>query len=772
MHNCLNSYLLFLVFLHGHHAFQISPGAQLDKIHEITTNEAAAACVENQYELVPIPIPTSNYKSEEQKAELAANLIQDTKGIGNYELIHSSLKHLLKDTTLVDEARIVSFEPFWCTFGTKENFNNTKSDFFDNVVIGNLTSNKLVENEAWMLTPIRTFINTNFMRTEEQDKKGYWTFPYYSCPKKSWTISYVTTIFSTNKQLLGFLSFDVDVSRLDINQCDSDLSVSASQLQTFKGTHKCHSETSQCIFEQGHGWTRGGYKCTCKKGFYSKTDNLSFSGSLVEVAYEAKERQNDTAYNQLYVCGKCQAGCETCIDDTPCLASYNWTFRYMILTFSLVCTLATFILMVLVYTYRKLKVFRLGSPTFLCITLVGCAIMYLEMVAIFPELDVYSCIATKWSRNMGFLLTYSSLLLKTWRVNLTFRVKSAHKLKLTDKQLLQWLFPILLVMMVYLTAWTLSDPPHAIYVNDSHGLKFKICRYDWWDHGLAIGNFLFLIWGIKVCFSVRKARTHFNEAKWITWSIYNIAIVNIIMVAIHLILFPNAGPDMKYFLGFLRTQFSTTITILLVFGPKFFRLARGTANELDDRIRARGNAASMIEVPLERNATQKDVYVENEELKEEIQKLAGQIQYLKIVGMLMENRHIKPKKDGYFSKENCSKHFQHFLIRNGTVINCSGHPSESKNKKQQVENHSKNGKVPSPICGQTVILAEKYEENTYTLIEPSTDQQNISPVKNGKKQPKDIETNLTSKQCGISCESKNFRELSPTAEPFIPEKVK
>ena len=49
--------------------------------------------------------------------------------------------------------------------------------------------------------------------------------------------------------------------------------------------------------------------------------------------------------------------------------------------------------------------------------------------------------------------------------------------------------------------------------------------------------------------------------------------------------------------------------------------------------------------------------------QEEIQKLAGQIQYLKIVGMLMENRHIKPKKDGYFSKENCSKHFQHFLIR-------------------------------------------------------------------------------------------------------------
>lgn len=72
----------------------------------------------------------------------------------------------------------------------------------------------------------------------------------------------------------------------------------------------------------------------------------------------------------------------------------------------------------------------------------------------------------------------------------------------------------------------------AVYINDAKGLKFKQCSYGWWDHSLGIGNFLFLMWGIKVCFSVRKARTHYNEAKLITWSIYNIAIVNIIMVAI------------------------------------------------------------------------------------------------------------------------------------------------------------------------------------------------------------------------------------------------
>lgn len=36
-------------------------------------------------------------------------------------------------------------------------------------------------------------------------------------------------------------------------------------------------------------------------------------------------------------------------------------------------------------------------------------------------------------------------------------------------------------------------------------------------------------------------------------------------------------------------------------------------------------------------------------LQEEIQKLAAQIEFMKIVNMEMNNRHIKPKPGGYFS---------------------------------------------------------------------------------------------------------------------------
>ena len=43
---------------------------------------------------------------------------------------------------------------------------------------------------------------------------------------------------------------------------------------------------------------------------------------------------------------------------------------------------------------------------------------------------------------------------------------------------------------------------------------------------------MFLLWGIKVCIAVRKARTYFDEAAQISWSIYNIALVNCVMAAI------------------------------------------------------------------------------------------------------------------------------------------------------------------------------------------------------------------------------------------------
>jgi len=83
-----------------------------------------------------------------------------------------------------------------------------------------------------------------------------------------------------------------------------------------------------------------------------------------------------------------------------------------------------------------------------------------------------------------------------------------------------------------------------------------------------------------------------------------------------LFIFPQAGPDIKYLLGFVRTQLSTTTTIILVFGPKILRVLRGQGDKWDQRARARGITASFCInggglMPDEGV----DLYQENEELK-------------------------------------------------------------------------------------------------------------------------------------------------------------
>lgn len=64
-------------------------------------------------------------------------------------------------------------------------------------------------------------------------------------------------LFFSNKimfisRVREFLSVDIDISGLEVNQCDAPLQSSeneilSNQITSFKGTHKCHNDTTQVI---------------------------------------------------------------------------------------------------------------------------------------------------------------------------------------------------------------------------------------------------------------------------------------------------------------------------------------------------------------------------------------------------------------------------------------------------------------------------------------------------------------------------------------------
>lgn len=121
---------------------------------------------------------------------------------------------------------------------------------------------------------------------------------------------------------------------------------------------------------------------------------------FLSVAWQEKETNDSNSWLTIFQCRQCAPGCDFCTDLAPCLASYNWSFRYNffdyynnymvnnftclvfrvgLLSISVFCVFFTLALIVYMYRHKKLKVFKVASPIFLAITLLGCGIMYLEV---------------------------------------------------------------------------------------------------------------------------------------------------------------------------------------------------------------------------------------------------------------------------------------------------------------------------------------------------------------------------------------------------------
>ncbi|XP_023347925.1 probable G-protein coupled receptor CG31760 [Eurytemora carolleeae] len=861
----------------------------LNEIHDITTNNIGSLCHHHKYRSVNIEMNVSNYANTIERIQFFSSYLISANLLNQIDKVEMMLESLVFRDINISKLSIFNF---------KEQFTVMVGRGL--VDVRNDTREYKEGAAPWYK-----------QRMSELDMKDGWTPPYYSCLTRAWMMSFMLILpnqIKNDKNVDCILVVDINISGLDINQCEATQEHNTDNLLSnesgtktikwFEESHKCHN-SSKCVFEPGHGWVRGGYGCECKDGFYPAyptNERTRFNGSLVEVAYMDSLRDGSETYTMLYECKKCSLDCTTCTDNSPCRAEFNWVFRSVLLVISVFCMVVSLVMIILVFCFRHMKVFKYSSPTFLCITLVGCAIMFSEIsskdstvlicrsyqeippyssvdiikdstilicrshqeippyssvdlikrfhhthltpgakdkldtgdadlyrqlfiyleqlqdlvrlrtkgaeakpdagdaalyrqlfiyleqlqdlvrlmtqgaeakadtgyaalyrqlfiyleqlqdlvrlrtqgaearadtgdsalyrqlliyleqlqdlvrlrtqgaearadtgdVALYRQLFIYleqlqdlvrlRTLGAEARADTGDAALYRQLFIYLeqlqdlfdilFRVSLTYRVKSAHKLKLTDRQLLQWMCPILLIMIIYLATWSISSPPNGIEISVERGEKFKICEYNWWDHSLALGELVFLLWGVKICFCVRKARTYFDEAKLISWSIYNIAIVNIVMASLHTLILPRAGPDVKYFLGFVRTQLSTTATLILVFGPKFARVIRGKGNDSGESGRG---TTSIVGVPYHKN-DQMDLYQENEELKEEVQKLAAKVEFFKILGMMADNRHLTPgKQSTYFPQEFLDiqmKQYKQNIISNSLLsrtscLNCS-----------------------------------------------------------------------------------------------------
>ncbi|KAJ8670296.1 hypothetical protein QAD02_001555 [Eretmocerus hayati] len=411
---------------------------------------------------------------------------------------------------------------------------------------------------------------------------GRWSKPYYDCGGGNiWMLTYTVPFFgyvNNTYYFKGTSGIDIDLRRVDIDQCP--LPLGSKQLNIFAASDKCKNRTTQCVAIPGLGFRRGSYRCICKRGFYYPNIyslKRYYNGTVIEEEYEKliMGQRSRYALAGAFECLPCAEGCESCEDGSPCVVTLNWLLRTIILV--LECCVIACLPTVVFFTwkYGNVKVVRAASPVLLRVIVLGAFFIYCTTIVMYPRPNIVTCTARVWLREIGFSLTYGALMLKTWRISVIFRVRSAKAVKITDMNLLKRLGIIVTIFSVFLGIRTIVAPPVVIVARTADDLKAYLCRTDWWDHSFTTLEVMFLIWGIRLCIVVRKAPSEFNESRFISMAIYNEFLLSVFLNVSMFFLQSPANPDLLYIIFFCHTQLTVTLLLALIFGSKAYVVFRG-----------------------------------------------------------------------------------------------------------------------------------------------------------------------------------------------------
>ncbi|KAL5008797.1 hypothetical protein ScPMuIL_014378 [Solemya velum] len=404
-------------------------------------------------------------------------------------------------------------------------------------------------------------------------ESGYWTKPYFDCGGGDvWMVTYLAPLLGLNPEhkevfFQGIASIDIELTHIDINQCDPD-DTRGGAIDVFRGTHHCLPST-KCVTLQGEGFHRGTYKCVCDKGFYFPVTDSShhhYLGYEIEDVYNADREK----YSASFLCLPCAPGCDTCVDDTPCLYEWHMATRVIVLMLTFLTIFGILSVSMKTFLNRHNTAIKSASPVFLQLMCLGGLSMCCQLFVAFPEPDDISCAVEGWPFHLGFVLMYGALVMKTWRISVIFRVGKVRKVNLPDQALLHRMIPLMGVAVGYLAAWTAASPPHVIVARTSSDLKYPVCSEAWWSYAAQGAEVVLLLFGCYLCFTVRKAPPHFNESKKIAWSVYNAIILGCFILVLKVFIGSSSGPDVLFVLLFLKVQAYVTITLIFIFAPKFW----------------------------------------------------------------------------------------------------------------------------------------------------------------------------------------------------------
>lgn len=191
-----------------------------------------------------------------------------------------------------------------------------------------------------------------------------------------------------------------------------------------------------------------------------------------------------------------------------------------------------------------------------------------------------ACMGFPWLFNLGFIITFSALFAKIWRIRRILKHASAMRrstVKARDVAIVMIVFTSVEAILMLL--WQLIDPlqwQRSVMRSNERGYPLESVGYCTSDSALAfvipiaVYNFGCLLYALYLCYVTRNIPSELNEGKWITASIISILQVLLLAVPVLIIAWENTN---AYFFVRASVAFLMSMGVLgFVFLPKFRQL--------------------------------------------------------------------------------------------------------------------------------------------------------------------------------------------------------
>ncbi|XP_030627920.1 probable G-protein coupled receptor 158 [Chanos chanos] len=436
----------------------------------------------------------------------------------------------------------------------------------------------------------------------------------------------------------GVIRVDVNIQGFDVDQC-------ATGEFWFADTHQCNRTSMVCEPIPRQGFRLGQYCCRCKEGFYSPTPVNNGKG-------QAGSNGSRACYPELPVCLPCWPGCDRCDDGSPCWVQEDWFLRAAVLAIQAVFMILVLVSMLMAYQHRRTKRIRASGLLLLEMILFGSLLLYFPVFILYFKPSTFRCILLRWVRLLGFAIVYGTVTLKLYRVLKVFLSRTAQRVPyMSSTSLLRMLGVMVLTVSWFLCAWTFGvlqnrdrNVPVLITSTTSDGQGFNVCDLDRWDYMMAVAELLFLCWGSSLCNAVKTVPSAFHEPRYMGIAIHNELLLSSIF---HLLRFvrPSLHPDWMLLLFFTHTHVTITVTLGLLFVPKFLHTSRPVqeviAKEVyEDEVDLR-RSCSYLNSSF--NSAWSDHSLDPDDIRDELKKLYSQLEVHKTKRMTNSNPHL-PKK--------------------------------------------------------------------------------------------------------------------------------